>query len=207
MFASPTKRLKVAARPFIRALAASTASRRRLELIPAPRSIPSLALSAASSKSRQTSVKLLTARLSGGDSRCPSSRAPVARLRESLQEQNCWVAELFLELCPLDPNATPVLLDAFSLADLNREPASKKPGSSFDPKTCCQDSLEGTLASLACLHVVASSSLVRCGGVVDGWACCSAAALLFTFSRSSQTRVMAREQESRRCAVSCFCIL
>ena len=108
MFASPTKRLKVAARPFIRALAASTASRRRLELTPAPRSVPSLALTAASSKSRQTSVKLLTARLSGGDSRCPSSHAPVARLRESLQEQNCWVAELFLELCPLDPNATPV---------------------------------------------------------------------------------------------------
>ena len=63
-----------------------------------------------------------------------STNETVTRLREGAELENCWRAQLFIELCPCDPSADPVLLDAFSLVDVDKEPASKKEDSSFDPK-------------------------------------------------------------------------
>ena len=144
MVASPTKKLKTSVRSFIGTVAASTASRRGLTAAAAaqaPPFIPSTSTSAlhlASSKSKQSARKLLTANYQNffdadAETHSPSNET-IARLGEAVEEQNCWVAELFLQLCPFDPNADPMTFDAFSLADLDREPSNKKPGSSFDPK-------------------------------------------------------------------------
>ena len=143
MVASPTKKLKTSVRSFVGTVAASTASRRGLTAAaPAPPFIPSTSTSAlhlASSKSKQSARKLLTANYhnffdADAETHGPSNET-VARLREAFEEQNCWVAELFLQLCPVDPSADPMTLDAFSLADLDREPANKKSGLLFDPKS------------------------------------------------------------------------
>lgn len=140
MVASPTKKLKSSVRSFVGAVAASTASRRGLSAAPAPSFVPSTsALFLASSKSKQSAGKLLTAQYhnffhADAEPHGPSNES-IAKLRETFEEQNCWKAELFLKLCPFHPNAEPLLLDAFSLADLDREPANKKQGSSFDPKS------------------------------------------------------------------------
>ena len=60
---SPAKKLKSAVRPFISAVAASTASRRGLAAAPSPSfAPPSSAWHLASSKSKQSAAKLLTAK-------------------------------------------------------------------------------------------------------------------------------------------------
>lgn len=116
---SPAKKLKSVVRPFISAVAASTASRRGLAAAQAPSFIPK---SAASSKSKQSAAKLLTAKYRNffepDAEPHETTNETVARLKELAEEQNCWVAELLLDLCPLEPDADPVLLDAFSLANI-----------------------------------------------------------------------------------------
>ena len=119
MVSPPAKKLKSVVRPFISAVAAPTASRRGLAAAQAPSFIPK---SAASSKSKQSAAKLLTAKYRNffepDAEPHETTNETVARLKELAEEQNCWVAELLLDLCPLEPDADPTLLDAFSLANI-----------------------------------------------------------------------------------------
>jgi len=133
------KKLKGTLKSFVASVASSAVSRRELSLAAPPAQHQWPGLSTASSKSQRTASKLLTAEYhnffdaDADTDAATASNETIVWLRESAELDNCWRAELLIELCPCNPGADPVLLDAFSLTDIERQPAKKKEGSTFDP--------------------------------------------------------------------------
>ena len=124
MVASPTKKLKSSVRSFIGAVAASTASRRRLTAAaPAPLFTPSTpALSFASSKSKQSAGKLLSAQHhnffdADADPHGPSNES-IAKLREKGQARTItyFSTDYLLRTtdCYVHTNCTSTLIPIFS---------------------------------------------------------------------------------------------
>jgi hypothetical protein len=139
------KRLRGHFRSFVGAVAESTASRRELSSHPPP-GPPSL-WSVASTKSNQSASKLLTCNLYSSfvgkeEPSGAGANEVIARLRERAELANCWRAKLLVELCPCSPNAEPVVMDAFSLVDVDAVPLGNlfltiRPGRRTDSRTRC----------------------------------------------------------------------